>query len=380
MKVIVEKLLRSAVWFLWLTAASAWAVAPDPVEFGFAIERGDLRKVTQWLDAGLDPEYQAAQVGTGLMVAAWHGNVEMMALFVARGANPRRANRNGEQPVQLAAWNGHEAAVKWLLERGGVLNREGNNWGALHYAVFNGHSKLANELIASGADVNARSPNGSTPLMLAAREGREDLIKVLFESGADAKAQNDWGDNALTLAMRYDHYRIGKMISTPEEFAIAVKAPKESFGVAARSPAAPSEIEEILRQMRVAEAEGRSTEALRKQLLAAVEAIKRSSVPAARNARRPMPLPYQPKSIVITARRSRPGAERAEVMVNGKVQARPPVTATGKPMIQITPAKPLASPAQVAELLRQIRLAEAQGVPADDLKKQLYDAAESMKK
>lgn len=380
MKIIVEKLLRSVVWFLWLTAASAWAAAPDPVEFGFAIERGDLRKVTQWLDEGLDPEYQAAQVGTGLMVAAWHGNIEMMALFVARGANPRRANRNGEQPVQLAAWNGHEAAVKWLLERGGVLNREGNNWGALHYAVFNGHSKLANELIASGADVNARSPNGSTPLMLAAREGREDLIKVLFESGADPKAQNDWGDNALTLAMRYDHYRIGKMISTPEEFAIAVKAPKESFGVAARSAAAPSEIEEILRQMRVAEAEGRSTEALRKQLLAAVEAIKRSSVPTPRNARRPMPLPYQPKSIVITARRGQPGAERAEVMVNGKVQARPPVTAKGKPMIQITPAKPVASPAQVAELLRQIRLAEAQGVPTDDLKKQLYDAVESMKK
>lgn len=382
MKVIVEKLLRSAVCLLWVIAASAGAASPDPVEFGFAVERGDLRKVTQWFDEGLDPEYQAAHIGTGLMVAAWYGNVEMMFLFVARGANPRRANRNGEQPVQLAAWNGHEAAVKWLLARGGVLNREGNNWGALHYAVFNGHSKLANELITSGADVNARSPNGSTPLMLAAREGREDLIKVLLESGADPKAKNDWGDNALTMAMRYDHYRIGKMISTPEEFAIAVKAPKESFGVATRSPAAPSEIEEILRQMRVAEAEGQPIDALRKQLLAAVEAIKRSSapVPSARNARRPMPLPYQPKSIVITARRGQPGAERAEVMVNGKVQARPPVTAKGKPMIQITPAQPVASPAQVAELLRQIRLAEAQGVPTDDLQQRLYDAVESMKR
>jgi len=381
-KVIVEKLLRSAVCLLWVIAASAGAASPDPVEFGFAVERGDLRKVTQWFDEGLDPEYQAAHIGTGLMVAAWYGNVEMMFLFVARGANPRRANRNGEQPVQLAAWNGHEAAVKWLLARGGVLNREGNNWGALHYAVFNGHSKLANELITSGADVNARSPNGSTPLMLAAREGREDLIKVLLESGADPKAKNDWGDNALTMAMRYDHYRIGKMISTPEEFAIAVKAPKESFGVATRSPAAPSEIEEILRQMRVAEAEGQPIDALRKQLLAAVEAIKRSSapVPSARNARRPMPLPYQPKSIVITARRGQPGAERAEVMVNGKVQARPPVTAKGKPMIQITPAQPVASPAQVAELLRQIRLAEAQGVPTDDLQQRLYDAVESMKR
>ena len=379
MKAIVEKLLRGAILSLWVIAASASAAAPDPIEFGLVVERGDLRTVTRWLDEGLDPEYQAAQIGTGLMVAAWNGNIEMMALFVARGANPRRANRNGEQPVQLAAWNGHEAAVAWLLERGAALNRDGNNWSALHYAVFNGHEKLARELITRGAEVNARSPNGSTPLMLAAREGREELTKVLLESGGDPKSKNDWGDNALTMAMRYDHYRVGKMISTPEEFAIAVKAPKESFGEASRSASAPSEIEDILRQIRAAESAGRPTDALRKRLMAAVEAIKRGGTPSSLNARRPAPRPYQPKSIVITARRGQPGAERAEVMVDGKVQPATPA-AGGRQMIQITPARPAASPAQVAELLRQIRLAEAQGVPANDLKQQLYDAVESMKR
>jgi len=378
-KTLVEKLLCASVFVLSLLAAPAWAAAPDPIQFGFAVERGDLRTVTRWLDEGLDPEFQAAQTGTGLMVAAWNGNIEMMALFVARGANPRRANRNGEQPVQLAAWNGHEAAVAWLLEHGAALNREGNNWGALHYAVFNGHDKLARDLVARGAEVNARSPNGSTPLMLAAREGREDLIKVLLESGADPKSKNDWGDNALVLAMRYDHYRAGKMISTPEEFAIAVKAPKETFGAVTRSAAAPSEIEEILRQMRAAEAEGRPTDALRKQLMAAVEAIKRGNAPSAQNARRPAPRPYQPKSIVITARRGQAGAERAEVIVDGKVQAKPASAAGGKPSIQITPAKPAVAPGRIAELVRLIRLAEAQGRPYDDLKQELYEAVESLK-
>ncbi len=384
MNAIIKKLLRGALLALWLilgsVAPAAFAAAPDPVEFGLTVERGDLRTVTRWLDEGLDVEYQAAETGTGLMVAAWNGNIAMMALFVERGANPRRANRNGEQPVQLAAWNGHEAAVTWLLERGGVLNRAGNNWGALHYAVFNGHDKLARELIARGAEVNARSPNGSTPLMLAAREGREDLTKVLLESGADPKSKNDWGDNALTLAMRYDHYRLGKMISTPEEFAIAVKAPKESFGEVSRSASAPSEIDEILRQMRAAEAEGRPTDALRKQLMAAVEAIKRSSTPSAQAARRPAPRPYQPKSIVITARRGQAGAERAEVMIDGKVQTKPAASATGQPAIQITQTKPATSPAQISDLVRQIRLIEAQGGNAEDLKRQLYDAVEGLKK
>ena len=115
----------------------------------------------------------------------------MMDLFIRRGANPRRANSNGKQPLQLAAWNGHSEAVKWLLAHGATLNREGNYWGALHYAVFNGHLDLARYLVARGADVNAHSPNGSTPLMMAAREGHDDMAKLLLESGADTKAKND---------------------------------------------------------------------------------------------------------------------------------------------------------------------------------------------
>jgi hypothetical protein len=215
---------------LSLFATTATAALPDPITLAWAVERGDLKKVSAWFDEGLDPEALGNQIGTGLMIAAWNGNIEMMQLFVDHGANPRRANRNGEQPLQLAAWNGHLEAVKWLLEHGATINRDGNYWGALHYAVFNGHVALAKYLIERGAEINARSPNGSTPLMMAAREGREELSQTLLDAGADVKARNDWGDSALTLAMRYDHYQLGKMISTAEEFAVAVKAPKESFG------------------------------------------------------------------------------------------------------------------------------------------------------
>ena len=352
-----------------LLAGAAWAELPDPVAFGWAIERGDIRKVRAWLDEGLDPEFQSNQIGSGLMIAAWNGNIEMMALFIERGANPRRANRHGEQPLQLAAWNGHLEAVKWLLDRGAALNREGHYWGALHYAVFNGHHELAKYLIARGAEVNARSPNGSTPLMMAAREGREDMTKLLLEAGGDPRSQNDWGDNALALAMRYDHYRLGKMISTPEEFEIAVKAPKESFGEASRSASAPSEIETLLRQIREAEAEGRPSEHLHKQLLDAVNAFRRNAA-AQKFSRKPMPLPYQPRSIVITAKRGNPGAERAQVVVDGKPVGQP---AAAKPAgknasIAVTPVDQRATQAQIADVMRQIRLKEADGQPADELR------------
>jgi hypothetical protein len=366
---------------LAVSAGAAWATLPDPIAFGWTVERGDIKKVRAWLDEGLDPEFQNNQIGSGLMIAAWFGNIEMMALFIERGANPRRANRNGEQPLQLAAWNGHLDAVKWLLNHGAALNREGKQWGALHYAVFNGHQALAKQLIELGAEVNAPSPNGSTPLMLAAREGREELTKVLLESGADRKSQNDWGDNALTMAMRYDHYRVGKMISSPEEFAIAVKVPKESFGVTSRSASAPSEIEELLSKIREAEVEGRPIEELQQQLMAAINAFRRNAVALKNTRRSTMPLPYQPKTLVITASRKRPGVERAQVMVDGKaVSPSAAAKPTAKPAsITITPVNQRATQAQIAETMRQIRLAEAQGQPADDLRRRLSELIDELK-
>jgi hypothetical protein len=383
MRLIIQsgRAIVLAFFILAGTTASAWAALPDPIAFSWAIERGDSGKVRAWLDEGLDPEFQTNQLGSGLMIAAWFGNIEIMSLFIERGANPRRSNRSGEQPLQLAAWNGHQDAVKWLLEHGALLNRPGNQWGALHYAVFNGHQGLASYLIEQGAEVNAPSPNGTTPLMLAAREGREELTRVLLESGADRRSKNDWGDNALTMAMRYDHYQLGKMISSPEEFAIAVKAPKESFGVATRSSSAPSEIEELLRKIREAEAEGRSSDDLHRQLIAAVNAFRRNAV-VQNSGRRTMPLPFMPKTLVITGSRNRSGGERAQMMSAGKavVAGEKQQGKTGS--ISITPAKdspsPRATQAQIAETMRQIRLAEAQGRPAEVLRRQLADLVESL--
>jgi len=372
----VRRCLKVLLFGLCFLSGVARAALPDPVAFSWAVERRDIARVQEWLDEGLDPDFEGSQFGTGLMNAAWHGNIEMMQLFLSRGANPRRGNRNGEQALQLAAWNGHVEAVKWLLDNGAPVNRDGNHWGALHYAVFNGHTELAKYLIERGANVNARSPNGSTPLMMAAREGREEIARTLLESGGDTRAKNDWGDTSLVLAMRYDHYRLGKMISSPEEFAIAVKAPKEDFGEPVKSAAAPSEIEVLLQKIREAEAEGAPSEHLHVELRRVVEDIRAKAL-ARRAARRPAPLPYQGKSVVITAKRNQFGGERAQITASrpsGNV-AKPANAKKGESVS----VDRLAIQARIADLMRQIRLAEAQGRPAEALRQELYEAVEAQK-
>ena len=88
-----------------------------------------------------------------------------------------------------------------------------------------------------------------------------------------------------------------------------------------------------------------------------------------------MPLPYQPKSIVITAKRGKPGVERVQV-VSGKAADKPNSTPAS---IVVTPIDQRAKLAHVADLMHQIRLADAQGQPTESLRQQLYEAIEGLK-
>jgi hypothetical protein len=305
---ILQRITAAALAAL---AIAAHGALPDPVQYGVAIERGDVKAVRAWLDDGLPPDYLADRIGTGLMIAAWEGNLEMMELFVSRGANVNRTNANGEQAVLFAAWRGHLEATRWLLERGAQLNRRGLQWSALHYAVFAGHEKVAQFLLERGADINARSTNGATPLMMAAREGRERLATLLLERGADAAMRNDVGDDAFVWAMRNKHPHIAKMIGSPERVAAAAREP-ESFGPQTRSQPAPARIDELLAEMRRASAEGRLTLELQSAYLVAVRELRQAQAAAAEAARQ-----EAPKALEIRARRGQPGREQAVLVYEG---------------------------------------------------------------
>lgn len=340
------------------------AELPDPVAFGVAMELGDGAKAERWLNEGLPPNFLADRIGTGLMIGAWEGNVPLMEVFVRHGADVNFVNSRGEQALQMAAWKGQKDAVAWLLDHGAAPSRRGKDWSALHYAVFAGHSDIAKLLISRGADVNGKAPNGSTVLMMAAREGHEELAKDLLAAGADPRPRNEWGDSALSWAMRQNNLRIAKLVSSPEAFALAAKVPPQAYGPAIRSVPPPGEISEILRQIRLAEQEGRPTEELRKQFREAVDNFKRNAVT-------PKPVrkvaePKVPKGLVITAERNKSGNERAEVVYGSQ-----PSPGVGKPAARSGP--------DPVEILHQITEAAAQGKNTDALRKQFYDAVRNYK-
>ncbi len=208
---------------------------PDPVEFGMRIEMGDFAQAKAWLDRGLDPDFVGDRIGTGLMIAAWEGNLPMMELFVSRGADVNKTNNVGEQAILHAAWKGRLEAVKWLLDHGAKLERAPREWTPLHYAAFSGHTEVVDLLVGRGADINARSTNGSTPLMMAVYEGREAMVSQLLHLGADRSLRNDYDEGALEWAFKYNHLAIARLVGSAEEFATAANRPKAYWPKATQS-------------------------------------------------------------------------------------------------------------------------------------------------
>jgi tetratricopeptide (TPR) repeat protein len=297
--------ILSLLLFLLVAVAPLHAASlPDPVRFSVVIESGDLWQARKWLDSGLSPDFEGKLIGTGVMIGAWEGNIAMMELFVARGADINKTNSFGEQALLHAAWKGHLEAVRWLVERGARLNREGKAWAALHYAAFAGHAEIVGYLLERGADINALSTNGSTPLMMAAREGKEAIAKTLLAAGARSDIVNEQGDDALRWAMRHNNLRIARDIGGAQRFAAVAARPATSWGPPVRSQPVPDRADMMLAQAQKMEAAGRREDALT-LYRAALAAIRRADA-AANKAAAPA---RAVTGMMITAQRGKPEAQ-----------------------------------------------------------------------
>jgi ankyrin repeat protein len=108
---------------------------------------------------------------TAFLRAAQSGDITLMRLLLAHGADPNIATANGTTPLMVAS------GIGWVE---GVTNEQGakENLEAV---------KLLLEL---GADVNAVDGDGRTALHGAAHKGRNDVVQILVDGGAKLDARD----------------------------------------------------------------------------------------------------------------------------------------------------------------------------------------------
>lgn len=153
---------------------------------------------------------------TPLLLAAAAGDARICERLLASGADPNAATTSAtdkfdllETPLVSAAWAGHENVVELILLGGAQINQRtavGNT--ALHEAVEARQKGVVRQLVAHGADTNARgSDRGATPLHMAVWEfdetDEEDATAVtaiaatLIEHGADVSVEDESGYSAV---------------------------------------------------------------------------------------------------------------------------------------------------------------------------------------
>lgn len=124
-------------------------------------------------------------------------------------------NQHDENALMMASLKGHADQVRRLIERGAQVNKPG--WTPLHYAASNEHPQsvdIVRLLLEHHAYIDAASPNGTTPLMMAARYGLPDLVDLLLEEGADPLLRNEQGLTAIDFARQAGRTRDVEAIAT----------------------------------------------------------------------------------------------------------------------------------------------------------------------
>ncbi len=122
--------------------------------------------------------------------------------------HPDVANPLPERATSLMAfaYRGEEALAEDLLARGAEPDaRDDDGYTALMYAANQGHDGCVRSLLAHGASPNAADKQGSTPLMFAAQHGHTGIAKRLLDAGADPDSRGDHGFTPLDFAQQNGH-------------------------------------------------------------------------------------------------------------------------------------------------------------------------------
>jgi ankyrin repeat protein len=86
-------------------------------------------------------------------------------------------------------------------------------WTALHEAANNGLSSRVRRIVLGGStEINVGSPQGYTPLMLAADGGYIPIVRFLLDKGAITTVVGDEGVTALHVSAKNGHVSVSKML------------------------------------------------------------------------------------------------------------------------------------------------------------------------
>ena len=193
-------------------------------DFFAAIQRDDPQSLSALLRRGFDPNTLDAKGQSGLFLALRDPSPKVVdVLLKTPKIKVETRTPQDESPLMMAAMRGELKLATALIDKDADVNKTG--WTPLHYAASSTQGDqlgVAKLLIENAAYIDAASPNGSTPLMMAAMYGNTSTLKLLLDEGADPTLKNQLGLTAVDFAQRADRKEMVELIGA----AIRARQPK----------------------------------------------------------------------------------------------------------------------------------------------------------
>jgi ankyrin repeat protein len=205
--------LKKVIAFIGFISFSNLSYAGAYEDFFQAVKFDNVRTVQALLQRGFDPNTVNPEGVAALMLAVREPSLKVAELLASwPKTKTELRNDKDESVLMLAALKGHFSLVQKLVEHDADVNKPG--WTPLHYAASAGHVHILEYLLEHSAYIDAESPNGTTPLMMAAMYGSPEAVKVLIQAGADLSHKNQLGLSAWDFAVRGQRQNSKELIET----------------------------------------------------------------------------------------------------------------------------------------------------------------------
>ena len=182
-------------------------------DFFSAVKRDDPEAVESLLLRGFDANTVNPAGEAGLLLSIRDQSLKVTRVLLNWPKTTMETrNDKDESPLMLAALKGLSEVCQQLIKQGADVNKPG--WTPLHYAATNGHLAVMDLLLENHAYIDAASPNGTTPLMMAAHYGTTPAVKLLLEAGADPLLKNNLGLTAIDFVQRVNRQDAAELIAS----------------------------------------------------------------------------------------------------------------------------------------------------------------------
>lgn len=136
-----------------------------------------------------------------LLICVRLENAPLLQILLENGASCDAKTKDHKIVLLYAATGDNPEILTLLLKHGIGKEKVYDEFSPIYLAINRNKPENLKLLLAHGADCNAPSINGETPLQRAIRSSNEQCIKLLLAHGADYKTKDKYGVSGLSIAL-----------------------------------------------------------------------------------------------------------------------------------------------------------------------------------